>query len=209
MQHHEVVKINLFNAAYTNCFGCCCFLSSSTCSTAEALIDLYHQSKKTAFTGQYHLTKKIKDMKKLITILTAIVLLFSATAFAAAGEKVTAKVKVAFEKDFQKAENVSWQNIKDIYFASFTMNDVIVNAAYNADGELVATSRKIAAAQLPLTISLALSKKYSDYTLQEDATEISFNDETHYFVMVANTKQTLRLNCSTNGELTIDKRVKK
>ena len=168
-----------------------------------------HQSKKTAFTRQYHLTKKIKDMKKLITILTAIVLLFSATAFAAAGEKVTPKVKVAFEKDFQKAENVSWQNIKDIYFASFTMNDVIVNAAYNAEGELVGTSRKIAAVQLPLTISLALSKKYSDYTLQDDATEISFDDETHYFVTVANTKQTLRINCRTNGELTIDKKVKK
>ena len=89
------------------------------------------------------------------------------------------------------------------------MNDIIVNAAYNADGELVSTSRKIAAAQLPLTISLALSKKYSDYTLQEDTTEISFDDEIHYFVRVASTKQTLRLNCNTNGELTIDKKVKK
>ena len=46
-------------------------------------------------------------MKKLISILTAIVLLFSATAFASGGKKVTAKVKVAFEKDFKKAENVS------------------------------------------------------------------------------------------------------
>lgn len=148
-------------------------------------------------------------MKKLITIFTTIILLFSATAFAAGGEKVTAKVKVAFEKDFKKAENVSWQNIKDIYFASFTMNDIIINAAYNAEGELVGTSRKIAAAQLPLTISLVLSKKYSDYTLQEDATEISFDDEIHYFVRVASTKQTLRLNCNTNGEITIDKKVKK
>ena len=91
--------------------------------------------------------------------------MFSTTAFASGGEKVTAIVKVALEKDFQKAENVSWQNIKDIYFASFTMNDIFLNAAYNAEGELVGTSRKIAAAQLPLTILLALSKKYSDYTL--------------------------------------------
>lgn len=82
-------------------------------------------------------------MKKLSTILTAMVWLFPATAFAAAGKKTTAKVKVAFEKDFLKVENVSRQNIKDIYFASFTMNDVIVNGAYNAERELVGTSKKL------------------------------------------------------------------
>lgn len=67
-------------------------------------------------------------MKKLIPILTAIVLLFSATAFAAAGDKVTAKVKVAFEKDFQQAQNVSWEKTGGFYFASFIMNDLSVNA---------------------------------------------------------------------------------
>ena len=147
-------------------------------------------------------------MKKLITILTATVLLFSATAFASAGDKVTAKVKVEFEKDFQKAQNVSWEKTGDFYFASFVMNDLSVNAAYNETGELIGTSRKIATSQLPLTISLALSQKYSGYTIHEDATEISFDGETHYFVTVANAKQTLRLNFRTNGEVSVDKKIK-
>ena len=147
-------------------------------------------------------------MKKLMTILTATVLLFSATAFAGGGEKVTAKVKVAFEKDFQKAQNVSWENTNNFYFASFTMNNLVVSAAYNEDGELVGTSRKIAATQLPLSISLALSQKYKDYNVREEATEISFDGETHYLVTVANAKQTLRLNFRTNGEASVEKKIK-
>ncbi len=147
-------------------------------------------------------------MKKLMTILTAIVLLFSASAFAAAGDKVTARVKVAFEKDFQKAQNVSWEKTGDFYFASFLMNDLSVNAAYNETGELVGTSRKIATSQLPLTISLALSKKYSGCTIHGDVTEISFDGETHYLVTVANTKQSLELNFRTNGEASVDKKIK-
>ena len=147
-------------------------------------------------------------MKKLMTILTAIVLLFSATAFAAGGEKVTAKVKVAFEKDFQKAQNVSWENTNNFYFASFTINNLVVSAAYNEDGELVGTSRKIAVTQLPLNISLTLSQKYNEYKVYEEATEISFDGETHYLVTVANAKQTLRLNFRTNGEASVEKKIK-
>ena len=82
-------------------------------------------------------------MKKVTTILTAIILLLSITAFASEGETVTAKVKLAFEKDFVKAKDVNWKKTGEFYFASFSMNDALVDAAYNEDGELVGTSRKI------------------------------------------------------------------
>jgi hypothetical protein len=147
-------------------------------------------------------------MKKVTTILTAMILLFSVTAFASEGEKVTAKVKLAFEKDFVKAQDVNWKKTGEFYFASFIMNDVVVDAAYNEEGELVGTSRKIATAQLPLILSLALSQKYSQYTLPTEATELNYDGETHYFVTVKNSKKTLRLNCKPNGEVTIDKKIK-
>ena len=54
-------------------------------------------------------------MKKLTTILTAIVLLFAASAFALNGEQVTAKVKFAFEKNFTKAKNVNWKKTGDFF----------------------------------------------------------------------------------------------
>ena len=147
-------------------------------------------------------------MKKLTTILTAIVLLFAATAFASGGEKVTTKVNVAFQKDFAKAENVNWAKTGDFYFATFVMNDNEVDAAYNEEGELIGISRKIETAQLPLIISLALSQKYSQYTFLNEATELSYDGETHYFVITKNSKQTLKLNCRSNGEISIDKKIK-
>lgn len=100
-------------------------------------------------------------------------MLFTTIAFASDGSKITAKLKEAFEKDFQKAKNVNWEKAKDYYFASFTFNDLDLNAVYNEEGELIGTSKKIATAQLPLNISLTLSQKYNDYLMQEYATELS------------------------------------
>lgn len=158
---------------------------------------------------QHYLTKKNYKMKKLTTIATAALLLFSVSAFASNGDEVTAKVKFAFEKDFTKAKNVNWKKTGDFYFASFIMNDFIVDAAYNEEGELIGISRKIAIEQLPLSISLALSQKYSGYTISEDATELTFNGETKYFVTVVNAKQALRLQCMSNGDVSVDKKIKK
>ena len=146
-------------------------------------------------------------MKKLTTIVTAALLLFSVSAFASNGDEVTAKVKFAFEKDFTKAKNVYWKKTDDFYFASFIMNDFIVDAAYNEEAELVGTSRKIAIVQLPLSISLTLSQKYSDYTVSDDATELTCNGETKYFVTVVNEKQILRLHCISNGDVSVDKKI--
>ncbi len=148
-------------------------------------------------------------MEKLATVLTAVIMLFTTTAFASEGSKITAKVKEAFEKDFQKAKNVNWEKAKDYYFASFTFNGLELNAVYNEEGELVGTSRKIATAQLPLNISLTLSQKYNDYLMQEYATELSYNGETHYLITVSNAKRALQLNFRPNGEVTVDKKIKK
>ena len=135
-------------------------------------MDLCHQSK-----------------KKLATVLAAVIMLFTTIDFASEGSKITAKVKEAFENDFQKAKNVKLEKAKDYYFASFTFNDHDLNAVYNEEGELVGTSKKIATAQLPLNISLTLSQKYNDYLMQEYATELSVNGETHYLVTVSNAKK--------------------
>ena len=147
-------------------------------------------------------------MKKVTTILTAIILLLSITAFASEGETVTAKVKLAFEKDFVKAKDVNWKKTGEFYFASFSINEAFVDVAYNEDGELVGTSRKISTTQLPLFLSLILSQKYGQYKMSVEATELSFNGETHYYVTAINSKQTLRLNCKPNGEVSIDKKIK-
>ena len=103
-------------------------------------------------------------MKKIKTVLTAIVMLFAVSAFAMEPVIVTPRVKAAFENDFAKATLVSWEKKSDFYFASFTLNDVNVDAAYDEDGNLVGTSRRIRVEQMPLAISLnicAMSDRFS------------------------------------------------
>lgn len=136
-------------------------------------------------------------------------MLFATSSFAMDGDNVTAKVKAAFETDFSKAKQVSWEKISDFYFASFQLNEISIDAAYNEDGELVGTSRKIASAQIPLAVSLELAKKYSEYTISEHAYELSFEGQTSYYITAGNSKQALSLKCYSNGDIEVNSKTKK
>jgi hypothetical protein len=148
-------------------------------------------------------------MKKVVTILTAAAMLFSSFAFATDSDKVNARVKTSFLNDFSAASAVSWEKISDFYFATFTINKIEVNAAYNEDGELVGTSRPLESSQLPISISLALAKKYEGYTFSKKALELTYDDETHYYLTITNDHQALKLKCSLNGNIVVERKIKK
>lgn len=136
-------------------------------------------------------------------------MLFSSFAFATDSDKVNARVRSAFLNDFSTASAVSWEKTSDFYFASFKLNDVEVNAAYNEEGTLVGTSRSLESTQLPLNISLALAKKYEGYSISKKALELTFEGETRYYITVQNGAQALKLKCSTNGNIEVEKKIKK
>ena len=148
-------------------------------------------------------------MKKLVTMLTAAVMLFAASAFATDSDNVNAKVKAAFLNDFAKASGVTWDKTSDFYFATFKMNNIEVNAAYNEDGLLVGTSRSLESNLLPLSISLALSKKYEGYSISKRALELTFEGETRYYVTIQNATHALKLKCSASGSIEVEKKIKK
>ena len=148
-------------------------------------------------------------MKKIKTALTAIVLLLGTTAFAKDGDNVTAKVKAAFQQDFSHASSVNWKVNSDFYFASFELNGVSVDAAYNADGELIGTARKINIDQVPLAVSMELAKRYNGYIVSSKATELNFEGQTYYYISVEDNTQELSLKCSGNGDISVDRKTKK
>ena len=149
-------------------------------------------------------------MKKLKTVFAAVAILLATSAFAASGpEKVSERVKSAFEKNFTGASNVNWEKNQDFYFASFTLDSKEVAAAYNESGELVGTSRLLATAQLPLKVSLAIADRYQGYNVSTAATELTYEGETSYCLTVVNDKQILNLKCSSNGDITVTSKIKK
>ena len=155
-------------------------------------------------------------MKKIKNVLTAIVMLLSISSFATVDknvspdpEKATPVVKAAFESDFSKATLVKWDKTDDFYFASFLLNNVKVDAAYTENGELVGTSRRITADQMPLSISVALADNYSGYEVDNSVVELTHQSVTRYYVMVSNKTQTVKLKCYSNGELEVESKTKK
>lgn len=150
-------------------------------------------------------------MKKLATVFAATAMLFSASAFAGDNNetKATSKVEKSFQKDFSQAANISWEKSHNVYIAHFDVNAVSIEAAYNEDGELVATSKVINAADLPLTISLSVSKKYPGYEVAKKGEEITYEGETNYYLNVGNDREVLKLKCSVNGGIIVDKKTKR
>lgn len=148
-------------------------------------------------------------MKKILTILTAAVMLLSAFAFATDSDKVNARVKAAFLNDFSTASDVSWEKISEFYFAKFTINKIEVNAAYNEQGELVGTSRAMESSQLPISVSLAVAKRYEGYTVSKTALELTFEGETRYYITILNDRQALKLKCLANGNLEVERKIKR
>lgn len=159
---------------------------------------------------QFYLNLKSIVMKKLQTVFAAVSLLLTTSAFAVNGpEKVSPTVKIAFEKSFTGASNVSWEKNEEFYFAHFKLEARDMDAAYNENGELLGISRTIAIGELPLSISRAIADKYPGYTTANTVTEISYEGQTKYYVNISNSKQVLKLKCNSNGEIEIEGKVKK
>ncbi|MBK8609690.1 MAG: hypothetical protein IPL84_07025 [Chitinophagaceae bacterium] len=148
-------------------------------------------------------------MKKFKNVLTAIVMLLATSAFATEPVNVSPVVKAAFENDFSKARQVIWEKTSDFYFASFTLNEVKVDAAYSEKGELLGTARRITTAQMPLSISLAIAERYAGYTVDNSAVELTFEGVTRYYVKIENEMEALKLKCLSNGDMELDQRTKK
>jgi hypothetical protein len=150
-------------------------------------------------------------MKKLANMLTAAVLLFSASSFAANGSdvKTNAKVAASFEKQFSSAQNVSWQKNNEVYFVTFIAGITKVEAAYTEEGELLATSKHIDLAQIPVAVSKAIGEKYQGYKVGNNAIEIAYNNEHDYYLTIANDKNVLKVKITESGDITVEQKGKR
>lgn len=148
-------------------------------------------------------------MKKLVTLLTAAMMLLSSFTFAFDSDNVNSTIKAAFLDDFSAAKNVSWKKTSDFYFATFMLNDNEVNAAYNEEGELIGTSRTLASSLLPMDISMQLAKKYEGYVVAKKVLELNFEGITHYYVTIMNDKYALKLKCTANSSLQVEKKIRR
>lgn len=133
----------------------------------------------------------------------------ASTAKTVKSENVSSVVSKAFSSKFANAKDVSWKETSGFYFVDFNMSDKALKAAYSVEGDMVAVSRKLSFDLLPLAVTETLSERYSDYIMPLSVTEIVMQGATNYYLIVQGKTRNLQLKCSPDGNITVDKRIKK
>jgi hypothetical protein len=144
-------------------------------------------------------------MKKLI-ILTG---LFAALSVAASSPpEVSEKVLNAFNKTFMKATDVVWHEMRNLYEASFKQSEIISRAIYDANGNLLRTTRYYSQENLPIHILTKIQKKYAGKSIY-GVTELSTGDGVSYYITLQDDTHWYVVESDSWGSLEQTKKFKK
>jgi hypothetical protein len=117
-------------------------------------------------------------------------------------------VKVAFHKDFKKAELMGTEVRPNFTKLTFKMNDVVMYAFYSDNGQLLAVTRNITSNQLPIQLLLEVKRDYSDYWIT-DLFELNGDGASNYYITLENPNSRVTLRSSGSDSWAVyDKKVK-
>jgi len=135
-------------------------------------------------------------MKTRILALSLLLTVAFTSAFANNEIGVSQKAVNSFKSEFTHAVDVRWENSKDFAKATFKLNDQVMFAYYSEAGELLAVTRNLIAAQLPINLQSSMKKNYKDSWIS-DLFEVSTGDDTSYYVTLESADYTIVL--KSNG----------
>ena len=150
---------------------------------------------------------KHKIMKRLSIIAVLALTLFT-TAFANKTTSPGFKGMEHFIKSFPEATGVVYKAVEKFTEVNFTWHDMRLQAFYDEDGDLFATSRHLAVNDLPLSSQLKIKKEFPGYITTEaiefDATDMGLS----YYVTIVGPKRSYVLKVSTDGMIDVFKKMK-
>jgi hypothetical protein len=113
-----------------------------------------------------------------------------------------------FIRTFPQATEVDCKNKGEFTEVNFMWNGLKLQAFYDQDGNPVATSRLVSIDNLPLTVQIRMRDQYSGFIPR---TAIEFDDATNglsYYVTVVSTKTAYLLHISTDGTISVFKKMR-
>jgi len=146
-------------------------------------------------------------MKKSIIVFSAILIVITATAFVGAKPGGN-PAEATFQKEFNGATNVKWNEGKDLISASFLLSDSRIIAYFTTDGELLGTERNVLFNQLPLAVVKEINNRYGNAPVS-DIVEYTSGMDTFYGMYVDTPTKHLKLKISSEGDVTVVKKTKK
>ena len=144
-------------------------------------------------------------MKKLI-ILTC---LFATLSVAASNPpEVSEKVLKAFNQTFMKATDVVWHELQNYYEASFKQSEIISRAIYDANGNLLRTTRYYSQENLPINILTKLQKRFAGKSVY-GVTELSTEEQVSYHITMQDEKNWYIIKADNWGSLELEQKYRK
>jgi hypothetical protein len=125
-----------------------------------------------------------------------------------AGEMVNEKVLTSFNSDFKTAKEVIWAAGDDYYKATFKYNEKFVFAYYTTDGILLAITRYLSPADLPMNLQKKLQKDYCEYWIS-DLFEVSKEAGTFYYITLENADTKVILKAENGSDWAVYQKTKK
>ena len=146
---------------------------------------------------------------KQVILSIATVLMMGASALAGSNnDDVNQQAKQSFQKDFSTARNISYEQKTEYVKVTFTINDQVLFAYYNNNGQLQAVVRNIISDQLPISLLTDLKKSYSDYWIS-DLFEVASDDQTSYYVTLESKDKTVVLKSEGTSSWSVFSKTKK
>ena len=93
----------------------------------------------------------------------------------------------AFQKQFNTASEVIWEDFGSVYKVSFLHNGLYFTAYYDADGGLVTVTRNVSVNDLPSSLKLA-TKKFLKTSWISNLVYSAGNEEKAYYVTLETTE---------------------
>jgi hypothetical protein len=143
-------------------------------------------------------------MKKIMLLLAIVITSLSSFA----GEKVSEKVLKSFKSDFSTAKEVVWAAGDNYFKATFKYNEKFVFAYYNNDGMLLAITRYLSPADLPMNLQTRLKKDYSEYWVS-DLFEAAKESGTFYYITLENADTKIILKAENGSDWAFYHKTKK
>lgn len=135
-------------------------------------------------------------MKKSILSI-AVLLMIGISAFAVKDDEanVNQLAVKSFHRDFASAKNIKWEQKVNYVKVEFTLNDQVLYAYYNNEGQNTAIVRNIVSDQLPINLLTTLKKDYTGFWIS-DLFEVAVDEQTNYYVTLENADKKIVLRSS-------------
>ena len=113
-----------------------------------------------------------------------------------------------FKHQFPDATNVSYKVKGELTEVNFIWNTMRLQAFFDLDGNLLATCRNIPTSDLSLTAQMNLKNQYPGYVTREAIEYNDANSSVSYYVTMVGPKTSYLLCVSTDGMISVFKKMK-